>query len=103
MAILTLNHDIDDKIAYVCEKIFEIEYLLEEGPHRLEAYNNALNILKMNKRGIPLKDAANTWQTECCPPGKTSNEDCVGVSCSDCWACYIETLQPTENTKDAKQ
>ena len=92
MAILTLNRETDQKIAYISEKLFETEYLMEEGPKRLEAYGNTLNILKAIKRGIPENDAIRTWYTECCPPGFSTSEECQDTPCHKCWASYLKSI-----------
>lgn len=94
MAILLLNQDIDEKIDVIGKKINEIEYLLEHAPQRLEAYGNALDLLKNIKRGIPRKEAAETLCSECCPPGKNPEEDCQAKSCPVCWLEYIDSIKP---------
>ena len=102
MAILLLNQDIDDKIKFVGEKIFEIEYLLSEAPKRLESYNNALSILKAIKRGVPKKEAVETWCSDCCPPGMNPAEGCQLHSCPVCWLEYIESIQPDNNVDNSE-
>lgn len=94
MAILLLNQDIDGKIQFVGNQIFEIEFLLSEAPKRLESYNTALNILKALKRGVPRTEAMETWCSECCPPGNNPVNGCQQHSCPVCWQAYIDSIEP---------
>lgn len=100
MAILLLNHDTDGKIQHVATKLAEIEFLLDNAPKQMEAYANALTILKSLKRGLPRKDVLETWCSECCPPGQESHEECKLSSCPACWLEYIESIPADELPKD---
>lgn len=90
MAILRLTHNTDEKIKSTAEKIFDLEFLLEEAPSRLESYRNTLDILKLIKRGLSKKEAVETYCMECCPPGLYAREGCEKASCPACWMQYID-------------
>jgi len=97
MAILRLTHNTDEKIKVIAEEIFNIEFMLEEAPSRLEAYRNTLDILKLIKRGHTKKEAVETYCMQCCPPGLYSREGCETASCSSCWMKYIDDEIPMKN------
>ncbi len=103
MAILLLNHDINEKIQFVGDKIFEIEFLLSEAPKQLEAYENALNILKAIKRGVPRTEVLETYCSECCPPNKNPADGCKLQSCPACWLEYIESIKPEEESEETEK